>query len=79
MRKLNFLSNAEFSAELTEKVSYDEATINILLSVSPKKIVLHECKTNDRTKEIKSTLEIIKKIFEGKIEYCKGCKYCELL
>lgn len=79
MKKLTFLSDSEFSAELTEKVSYDEAAINILLSVSPKKIVLHECKKNDKTKEVISTIEIIKKIFEGKVECCKGCKYCELL
>lgn len=79
MKKLTYLSNAEFSAELNSKVAYDESVINILLSVSPKKIILHESKLDKKNKEELNTVEIIKKIFEGKIEICKGCKYCDLL
>lgn len=79
MKKLTYISNAEFSTELSSKVSYDESVINILLSVSPKKIILHEAKLDKKNKQVQSTVEVIKKIFEGKIEMCKGCKYCDLL
>lgn len=79
MKKLTYISNAEFAAELNNKVEYDESVINILLSVSPKKIILHEAKIDKKNKEVQNTVEIIKKIFEGKIEICKGCKYCDLL
>ncbi len=38
MKKLTYISNAEFSSELDSKTStYDETIINILLSISPKK------------------------------------------
>jgi len=69
----------ELSSDLVNKVAYDESVINILLNVSPKKIILHEQKLDKGNKEAVNTIEIIKKIFEGKIEMCKGCKYCDLL
>ena len=79
MKKLTYISNEEFAAELNNKVAYNETVINILLSVSPKKIILHEANLNNGNKEVQNTIEIIKKIFEGKIEICSGCKYCNLL
>ena len=79
MKKLTYITNEEFAAELDNKVAYNETVINILLSVSPKKIILHEANLNNGNKEVQNTIEIIKKIFEGKIEICSGCKYCNLL
>jgi len=80
MQKLTFITNAEFSTELTEKtVLYDEIIINILLSISPKKIIIHEAKIDKKNKEATNTIDVIKKIFENKVEICKGCKYCEFL
>jgi len=79
MKKLTYISNAEFAADLDNKIEYDESVINILLSVSPRKIILHEAKADKKNKEIQNTVEIIKKIFEGKVEICNGCKYCNLL
>ena len=79
MQKLNYLTNAEFSTELTSKSTYDETVINILLSISPEKIILHDSKIDKKNKEAYNTVDIVKKIFEGKIETCTGCKYCELL
>jgi putative sporulation protein YtxC len=81
MKKLSYISNTEFATELDSKskVAYDESVINILLSVSPKKIILHESKLDKKNKDSQNTVEIIKRIFEGKIEICKGCKYCDLL
>ncbi|MEL7605315.1 MAG: sporulation protein YtxC [Sedimentibacter saalensis] len=80
MQKLTFITNAEFSTELTEKtLLYDEIIINILLSISPKKIIIHEAKIDKKNKEATNTIDVIKKIFENKVEICKGCKYCEFL
>lgn len=80
MQKLTFITNAEFSSELGEKAAlYDEVIINILLSVSPRKIIVHEAKIDKKNKEATNTIDVIKKIFENKVEICKGCKYCELL
>jgi len=76
---LTYISNVEFSGELANKTAYDESVINILLSVSPRKIILHESKMDKKNKEVQNTVEIIKKIFEGKIEICSGCRYCDLL
>lgn len=80
MQKLNYLSNVEFSTELnSRKSTYDETILNILLSVSPKKIILHDSKVDKKNKEAINTADIIKRIFEGKVETCTGCKYCEFL
>jgi len=80
MQKMTYLTNTEFASELNTKASaYDETIINILLSVSPRKIILHDAKIDKKNKEAQSTVDIIKKIFEGKVEICKGCKYCDLL
>ncbi|HHZ03400.1 MAG TPA: hypothetical protein GX396_10795 [Tissierellia bacterium] len=79
MQKLKYLNNVEFSAELMDKSTYDETVINILLSVSPKKIILHDSKIDKKNKEAYNTADIIRRIFEGKVETCNGCKYCEVL
>lgn len=78
MKKLTYISNVEISGELANKTAYDESVINILLSVSPRKVILHESKMDKKNKEVQNTVEIIKKIFEGKIEICSGCRYCDL-
>ena len=80
MKKMTYISNVEFASELGEKaIAYDESIINILLSVSPRKIIIHDAKLDKKNKEAVNTVEIIKKVFENKVEICKGCKYCNLL
>ena len=79
MQKLNYFSNVELSTELSAESTYDETVINILMSVSPKKIILHDLKIDKKNKEAYNTADIIKRIFEGKVETCSGCKYCEFL
>jgi len=79
MKKMTYIANSEFAGELNGKISeYDESIINILLSVSPRKIILHDAKIDKKNKEAQNTIDIIKKIFDGKVEMCKGCKYCDL-
>ena len=80
MKKLTYISNAEFGSEFSSiKDAYDETVINILLSLSPKKIILHVAKIDKDNIEAVNTADIIKKIFDGKVEICNGCKYCDLL
>ena len=79
MQKLNYFSNVELSTELSAESTYDETVISILMSVSPKKIILHDLKIDKKNKEAYNTADIIKRIFEGKVETCSGCKYCEFL
>ena len=68
--------NIEVAQELDGKIfNYDESIINILLSVSPKKIKLHINNIGEDDVVIKNTVEIINKIFSERIELCHGCKY----
>ncbi len=79
MKKLNYISNVEISQELDGKVLiYDEFIVNVLLNISPKKIILHLTKVKGVNMEAKNTIDLIKRIFEGKVEICNGCKFCEL-
>lgn len=79
MKKLNHIGVVEISQELDGKIlEYNELIINALLNISPKKIILH---TNVEVgdEESENTIEIIKRIFENKVEICKGCKFCQLI
>lgn len=80
MKKLNFISNMEFAQELDSRaITYDESIINSLLSISPQKVIIHEVGLDKENKEVSNTLKMIKKIFEGKLEICNGCKFCDLI
>jgi len=79
MKKLNYIGTTEISQELDGKIlEYDELIINILLNISPKKIILHT-NVEKGDVEAENTIEIVKRIFESKVEICKGCKFCELI
>lgn len=79
MKKINYIGSTEISQELDGKIlEYDELIINVLLNISPKKIVLHTIVEKGDV-ESENTIEIIKRIFESKVEICKGCKFCELM
>ncbi|WP_326910309.1 sporulation protein YtxC [Sedimentibacter sp. MB31-C6] len=79
MKKLNYITNVEIAQELDKRiVNYDESVINILLNISPKKIILHISKIDKDDKMSQSTIEVIKRIFEGKYEVCNGCQYCDI-
>jgi putative sporulation protein YtxC len=77
MKKITHIMNVEISSELDKRIiEYDESVINILLSISPKKIMVHDSKITKEDKEALNTVDIIKRIFEGKVEVCSGCKFC---
>mgnify|MGYP000870034781 CR=1 FL=1 len=74
------MENVEVARELDGKIfNYDESVINILLTVSPKHIKLHINNVDKDDAEILNTIEIIKKIFSERIEFCSGCKFCHLI
>lgn len=80
MKKISYVGEMEISRELDGKiVGYDETIINILLTVSPKKIKLHTYNAEIEDIESKNTVEIIKRIFNDKVEICQGCKFCRLI
>jgi len=79
MKKLNYIGTMEISQELDGGIiEYNELIINVLLNVSPKKVILHT-NIEKGDKESENTIEIIKKIFDNKVEICDGCKFCELV
>ena len=80
MKKMTYIGNMEVSQELDGKtLNYDEVIINILLTKSPKKIRLHAVKVDKEDLESQNTIDVIKRIFEGKVELCIGCKFCQLI
>lgn len=78
MEKISLISNVEFSQELEpSEVIYDESIINSIITISPKKIILHLKKNQDTMDEIsKNTLDIINKLFVDRIKFCMNCEYC---
>lgn len=80
MKKLTYIGTMETSKELDGKSSgYDEAVINTLLSLAPRKIKLHLGKESIDNEEALNTVEVIRQIFSDKLELCSGCKYCQLI
>lgn len=78
IKKIASISNVEISQELSGDIlGYDESIINILLNISPKKIILHTSNVTKKDKEVYGTLQAIKHIFQGKIQICDGCEYCK--
>lgn len=63
----------EIAKEMTDKdVGYDDVLISSLITLAPKKIILHPS-YNMMNKEIVNT---ISKVFCNKIKICQGCKNC---
>lgn len=79
MKKINMVMDVEFSEELEpEQVIYDESLINMIITISPKKIILHLPNENDNVDSItKNTIDIINKLFVDRIKFCTGCEYCK--
>ncbi len=79
MEKITLISNVEFSEELEPSdIIYDESLINSIITISPKKIILHLSKDYENIDEInKNTIEIINKLFVDRIKFCMDCEYCK--
>ena len=57
------------------EISKEDLVISGLITLCPKKVVIH-CSGKDKDKELINTIE---KVFEGRVEYCTGCKKCSKL
>lgn len=79
MEKISLISNVEFSEELEpSEIVYDESIINSIITISPKKIIIHLTKNYDKMDEIsKNTIDIINKLFVDRIRFCMECEYCK--
>lgn len=55
--------------------SKDDLVMSGLITLAPKKVVIHclECFSN------KELIETIKKVFDGRVEFCDSCKECKVL
>lgn len=56
-------------------VSVDDVLISGLITLSPKKIIIH-CRENFNNKEI---IQTILNVFENKVSFCNDCKLCRQL
>lgn len=79
MKKVNFITNVVFAGNIQPtEIVYDESIINVLLTLSPKKIIIHLSNMKDNIDEMnKNTIEIINKLFNDRVQFCNGCSYCE--
>ena len=78
MKKISFITNVEFSKELEpSEIIYDESIINSIITISPKKIIIHLSNNYEAMNEIcKNTIDIINKLFVDRIKFCTDCEYC---
>ncbi len=57
---------------LLDDISLDDLLVSILISIAPRKIIIHNAAELPRNESV----EIIKQVFEDKIVFCSGCKKC---
>ena len=57
---------------LDSTLTREDLLLHVLITISPKKIILHKSK-NMKSRQFINTLEII---FEDSITYCEGCEFC---
>lgn len=69
--------NNDFIEEIVDEMSendmnYDDLLISSLITIAPKKIIVHinESQTNQEI------IKIIRNVFLEKVELCKGCDFC---
>lgn len=57
---------------LLEEINLDDVLISILITIAPRKIILHNTTSQTHTESV----EMIKKVFKEKITECGGCERC---
>lgn len=67
----NYL-NYYFDDMFMDEISLDDVLISILITIAPRRIVLH----NAREIPASESVEMIKKVFKEKISTCDGCERC---
>ncbi|HEX3012691.1 MAG TPA: putative sporulation protein YtxC [Methanobacterium sp.] len=59
---------------LLNEISLDDILISILITISPRRIIIH----NNNRSEDSSSVEMIKNVFKDRIHVCRGCERCLL-
>ncbi|QSX07123.1 hypothetical protein JYG23_07205 [Sedimentibacter sp. zth1] len=79
MRKISIVTDVEFSEELEpSEIVYDESIINLIITISPKQIILHLPNEDEEVDQTtKNTIDIINKLFVDRIKFCTSCEYCK--
>ncbi|HNX29267.1 MAG TPA: putative sporulation protein YtxC [Syntrophomonadaceae bacterium] len=67
----NYL-NYYFEDMFADEISLDDVLISILITIAPRRIVLH----NTQQMPDSQSVEMIKKVFKEKISTCEGCERC---
>lgn len=57
---------------LLNDINLDDILISILITIAPKRIILH----NTKESELNDAVKIIKSVFKERIQICKGCNRC---
>lgn len=80
MKKISLVTDVDFFQELEpSEIIYDESIINLIITISPKKIIMHlSDKMDDMDDITKNTVEIINKLFIDRIKFCTSCEYCKI-
>lgn len=60
---------------LLEEISLDDVLISILVTIAPRRIIIHE----DDTLPAKESVNTIRKVFQERIVSCPGCDRCRKL
>ena len=56
------------------QLSFDDLLLSCLTAAAPEKIIIH----NEKFSKTPELILVIKRIFEGKVENCRGCSFCKL-
>ncbi|SHG47540.1 putative sporulation protein YtxC [Thermosyntropha lipolytica DSM 11003] len=56
-----------------DEVSLDDVLISVLITIAPRRIVLHNM---EKCRCHQEALDIIRKVFGERIQICPGCRYC---
>ena len=71
------ISNQNFENFLMQRddhINYEDLLITALLTIAPYSVMMHVHEGDDAA--IQNVLEIIKKIFDGRVMICYGCDFC---
>lgn len=77
--KETIVADMEVSVELLDEVlSISDVLLSELISLAPKRIVIHKNKTFEKFNSFANNevLKMIESVFEGCVEYCTGCDFC---
>ncbi|MGE5390074.1 MAG: sporulation protein YtxC [Deltaproteobacteria bacterium] len=58
---------------LMEEINLDDVLVSILITIAPKRIILHNSSSLPNTESV----QMIRKVFKERISECRGCEKCD--